>query len=407
VYTWVAGGDIWYSHLDFDEVLNDRRAALPVPTRSRLPDYYLGLASETGTIIVWRNLDRLHGANWTTTEHQLCSRIARMFRYFLIDGKRIRINGQDILPYDPMFLMERAQSASISATQYGDVLRYSVTGSVTTAPCAPVSQIEVRFSEIPVSQLAMLSDQQKRHLGISNGAGVSIVRSGREIDYGWFFIDKRRENYDDWWRCEIRFNSPLDELFGVNQIKQGIRPSEALKNILKKDLSGVSRTLNVRARVAHQQVAESRRTGHAMEFASQVDHLLRPLKRTAECQAEAQNYLACAPGSVALPAMGITYDVVFEPLDEAVFYRAEYRSERLTVIINTMHDFYTDRYACLKESACPKCHQAREFIDLVLIALARSEMLNREKPGQDCFAPILHDWSRAIAVFCGDRRSAR
>ena len=30
--------------------------------------------------------------------------------------------------------------------------------------------------------------------------------ANREIDFGWFFMgNKRRENYDDWWRCEVKF----------------------------------------------------------------------------------------------------------------------------------------------------------------------------------------------------------
>jgi hypothetical protein len=44
-----------------------------------------------------------------------------------------------------------------------------------------------------------LSNEEKSSLGISKRAGVSILRGGREIDYGWHFMgSKRKENYDDW-----------------------------------------------------------------------------------------------------------------------------------------------------------------------------------------------------------------
>ncbi len=36
----------------------------------------------------------------------------------------------------------------------------------------------------------------------------------RESDYGWFFMGpKRKENYDDWWRCEVAFFSGCRRAF--------------------------------------------------------------------------------------------------------------------------------------------------------------------------------------------------
>ena len=89
-------------------------------------------------------------------------------------------------------------------------------------------------------------------MGVSKGAGVSIVRAGREIDHGWFFMgDKRKENYDDWWRCEVRFEPSLDELFGVTHTKQQVYPCAALLEILTPDLEQAARALNpIAARLA-------------------------------------------------------------------------------------------------------------------------------------------------------------
>jgi hypothetical protein len=52
----------------------------------------------------------------------------------------------------------------------------------------------------------------------------------REIDKGWYFMGKKRqENYDDWWRCEVRFPPAIDELFGVTHSKQGISPVQEFR----------------------------------------------------------------------------------------------------------------------------------------------------------------------------------
>src|SRR5260370_336789 len=66
------------------------------------------------------------------------------------------------------------------------------------------STVTVSFSELPVDTWHSLSNKAKRQHAIAKGAGVSIVRAGREIDHGWYFMaDKRAENYDDWWGCQI------------------------------------------------------------------------------------------------------------------------------------------------------------------------------------------------------------
>ena len=59
---------------------------------------------------------------------------------------------------------------------------------------------------------------------------------------------KRKENYDDWWRCEIAFPPDLDELFGVTHTKQKVNPTEALNGILVPDLERIARELNALVR---------------------------------------------------------------------------------------------------------------------------------------------------------------
>lgn len=53
--------------------------------------------------------------------------------------------------------------------------------------------------------------------------GISVVRAGREIDFGAFdFYDKTNNPYHRWWGCEICFDPVLDEVFGVANNKQQV-----------------------------------------------------------------------------------------------------------------------------------------------------------------------------------------
>ena len=76
-----------------------------------------------------------------------------------------------------------------------------------------------------------------------------MIRGDREIDYGWFFMgDKRKENYDDWWRCEIKFHPDLDEAFGVTHTKQDIKETEYLKKLLVPHIEDIAHKLHYRVR---------------------------------------------------------------------------------------------------------------------------------------------------------------
>src|SRR5439155_19936139 len=108
-------------------------------------------------------------------------------------------------------------------------------------------------------------------------AGVSIVRAGREIDYGWFFMgQKRRENYDDWWRCEVRFEPALDELFGVTHTKQVIQPREKLLAAITPDVERIARELNMRARKAFAKVKAQGCKRKSEKLAERYDSLIEP-----------------------------------------------------------------------------------------------------------------------------------
>ncbi len=121
---------------------------------------------------------------------------------------------------DPMFL--QSSSAVHGAQQFGDVLRYRLPTDHGDG------EIFIRFAELPVDKWHKFTSDEKRNLGITNTPSISILRADREIDRGWFFMGaKRRENYDDWWRCEVRFDPALDELFGITHSKQTVVPCEA------------------------------------------------------------------------------------------------------------------------------------------------------------------------------------
>jgi hypothetical protein len=248
---------------------------------------------------------------------------------------------------DPLFCLASPRPGS---APFGEELAYEVTTA------AARDTVTVRFVELPVRRWHALADADKRRLGIVGGAGVSILRHQREIDFGWFFMgSKRRENYDDWWRAEIDFPPTLDEAFGVTNLKQGIRPQMHLVDLLAPDIEAMARALNARAR-------------------ARFDTLkIEASSRPACAQAERAEKLLEATHPSSTPARSRRYKLRVVPFPTSQALRFRIRARTVTVEVNEKHPFFRDVYAPLLTADPGAGHASlRQSFEVALLALART-----------------------------------
>jgi hypothetical protein len=221
--------------------------------------------------------------------------------------------------------------------------------------------------------------------GILNGAGISIVRGGREIDYGWFFMGrKRRENYDDWWRCEVSFEPVLDEAFGITHTKQQIRPREYLLEILTPDFENMARTLNSRVRQAHLDIKAVQGAEETERIATERGRLLKPLPRKGKSSRDqtallgqlVKRYPALRERGPARKNGTIRYRVVEDRFRETTFYNFVLDDNRLILAMNSEHPFYRKLYRLLNADTPANGEAAtiKTQIDLLILAAARAEV---------------------------------
>ncbi|MBT6472285.1 MAG: hypothetical protein HOK52_13640 [Candidatus Marinimicrobia bacterium] len=245
VMTWRKSQQYLWSHLDVDEISRGEQIDIPIvePRKSLLIDRPIDI--NQGTHIWWRNCDRLSAKSVKILIKQLHKDIGRIYRRILNENIAISINGQNVLGYDPLFQMKGLNKKG--AKTYGKELVFEIM-SKNIKNKGP-HKVSVRFVELPVEKWHTLTNQEKKKFNITKRAGISILRNKREIDYGWYFFgNKRKENYDDWWRCELNFEPDLDEEFGVTHNKQGINPSKYIKDILSPDLERIALDLSKRVR---------------------------------------------------------------------------------------------------------------------------------------------------------------
>ena len=202
VYSWLRAGFVNYSYLDVDEILAETLGEIPTARPTSVPAWAQRYIGKTGTLVVWQKCDKIVKDSTSLQLPTDCTlQLGRIFRYFIWGGTRIMVNGHVVVPIDPLFCHRRTPLAG--AKQYGTPLVYKIR---IPNKSDQASTVRVRFSELPVAEWQDMPIQEKRRFGIVKGAGVSLVRAQREIAYGWYCLgEKRRENYDDWWRCENCF----------------------------------------------------------------------------------------------------------------------------------------------------------------------------------------------------------
>lgn len=404
VFTWQKPGSVIQSYLDVDEIAKGTMTEVPEPRAAALPKWAGKVESKSGTLVVWTRCDRLDHRRVSTIARKLAPPLGRIFRYYLWDGVTVLVNGVKVEPVDPLYLHEG--SPEPGAQVYGKPIEYPVEARGSNGTVEGTGKVIVTFSELPVRSWHQLSNEEKRQLGVSNGAGVSVVRANREIDFGWFFMgSKRRENYDDWWRCEIRFDPVLDEAFGITHTKQQIHPQDYLVEILTPDIENLAKALNGRVRSTHLQVRAVDRTVEVERIASEKDQLLKPLPKAsgAEQDSVIENLKKRHPSlrDVAPPEENgsIQYRIVQDTVRDTSFFTHTYKDGLLVLVLNPEHPFYKKIYKPLIENETKENRELRSQLDLLLLAAARAEAAATRDAQREALAQFRKTWSDNVATF--------
>jgi hypothetical protein len=387
VWTSRGKGAIWWSYLDVTEISEKGLKAIPRPQRvGNQPS----IPKSRGTCVELSRCDRLDPVKRNALTKLLQSELGRIFRHIIDGGIRITLDGVAIVPIDPLFSIGAGKWSK--GALFGPPLKFPIRipDSKTT------SEVIVFFSELPVKQWLDLPNKVKRQIGIANGGGVSVVRAAREVDYGWFFMGKkRRENYDDWWRCEIHYEPALDELFGLTHTKQRIRPTLALAQIIVPEIEAIARTLNARVRRAFAQVKTASRISPSERKATESDILLDPPSLFAE------KLDARKADRQAQVLAGLDYNLTTKPVKSGAIFEAFLRGNTVEVHLNTRHVFYEQVYSRIKNEKSVRSVDALKLIELMMLAYSRAELSLSTQTRSRHAAQLRFAWGEVLTSFLG------
>lgn len=266
VYT-VQNGNILYNHIDLNEIYLSGEPFLPDTEKVKKINIPLITTGKfktptTGTIVRWVSPNKVKPKTAKTLVSHIEQQIGRTFRYFIDgftdkEGKKFKskinvlvydYNGvnyepnnfssiKNIVPFDPMFLMKVTQMNKFfpeckhpTSELYNEVIKKTFKVKYNE---------EIVDTDVEIKLSYCSQDERKKYgrnagdtpfgkkylhrnlIGTSGYNNISIVREGREIDYGNFgFIGDVSDPRERWWSAEIRVEPIIDSIIGIDNKKQ-------------------------------------------------------------------------------------------------------------------------------------------------------------------------------------------
>lgn len=272
VYSWQNGiENCRNTYLDIDLINKGEQKEFSEPELVSFPEKYMEYInyiwdnkafdfSNAGTLVIWKNCDNVSPKTIKPLFDRLEFELGRKFRHLIAEGSHniYLLHSQNeclnrtVMPNDPLFLM-RPNLVLGNLNKPDDILPRN--NKNFTEPLfepftneefpegimkIPVeyrerdskekrkSNVTLRFSVVrrefyDITAISGNPGGTKMGQHVKKLEGISIVRAGREIDFGQFdFYSNLNLPEHRWWGCEISFTPELDEAFGVSNNKQHV-----------------------------------------------------------------------------------------------------------------------------------------------------------------------------------------
>lgn len=472
VYTRTKKTDpITMSWLNLDDYRSFDQQCVPEPVHADLPDFikkYMkknGLEFEHGTVVVWRDPDQLTYKSPKVLEGHLLDDFGVTYQY-LLDNRELVVNGTKVQPVDPLFLNPKArlflaesEGGAIDVlgkplTIWAHYFLDETTGALrlekVTDPTSvdrsdpnfrAVGAIAVHIARLPYG-FAMgdkgkdVPEEARQRFEIrKTRRGMSFVRAGREIETLDAFPRSARDKASglgDWpllqsyayhWGIEVAFGPEFDDIFGITNDKQRVRPIDDFWRLLAQE--GIDAALNrentwqsttrekeQQKRRAEKAKAEDKPTP-AEEAAATVPvitgkKIAIPDRSKPDARRRGEEEITRRARETELPVDEIRKvreeeekrrQVKIDYFDDAQgpFMVPEWVGLQMVVKVNRLHPFFTVVYGEVVNLVGG--YKAKQGLDVLLIALGTAELELTEATAQQQYQYLRENvWSKFLAV---------
>lgn len=458
VYTRTPDEDGWrHTYVDLDEMDEHGDTRPPAAENKELPKH-LDLENrnkDSGTIIVFEKCDDPQRATANGMESHLTGEISRIYRRFLDAGKTITINGIELAPKDPLYMMDgcynpyeiplvddpyHEETIMVEAPEEDAEGKYEVTLRVVWLDVEAI-RTKDEWSGDWMSEVGLIEDNQ----------GFSLVRNGREITNGvnfGLFSPHADKNY---MRAEIEFPSELDKRFGIQTDKSRVSLKEPMKDKLSAALGGTTTQIQRRTReritklkAEQDKNKDESEPSTSEEAAEKADKYLKSRQKLSDDEEdqieqeieeekeerikeieerddldedEKEEVIEREERRYERRKSSSSFNITTETLGSGKFYEADIRGKQANAIINDGHDFH-EAYRRVKSGDAGVFGEEMDegmnlreiqaeasiLVDLLLLSASHAELRMQEEFGRADEAVRYIDrfqdeWSTALRLF--------
>ena len=452
---------IFKSYLDLGEILNGSQSEYKCEKVNNYPTDFLHLVdgSESGTLIIWKDIDRMNEDSKAYSESVdekiagLAFFLARTYRVFIDKGLNIYLPDKNkdlfaflepLAPYDPTFQIENKLAESLAEE--------SMKGELVEEGQLTIGKEIVKWRVYLTPEVTRLvrgggglagpkSEHQFKRLHIPDNQGkISFLRHDREISYTkvpyMIPVDKGDKDgaLDRHIGIEVLFSPNLDEYFQVRHIKRGVEPVKKLRDELKNVLTKPIKAARSRIRKLWDEVSEAKREEffnedlsggrERSEETAKVSNASMPLGRSGETitPAEEQEILIQAAQDAGITNEEDQAKFVEQVQDSPIkaieiskgwigkgLLEIEHLNKTLLIKINQRHPFIKDVYLPLKEANLKGVSEMEpeyvselirkgiEGIDLLFFAYAKAESMHPDP--ESVYLELREDWGKFAATY--------
>lgn len=272
VYSWQDGAENCYSSfLDIDMIGKGEQTKIEPAEKKEILQEYKKYAtkglklvdsefdfSQHGTLVIWKNCDNVVPSTVAALFRRLEFSFGKKYRHLICDGRtniylvhdtKDQYN-EKVMPNDPLFLMnnnivlgnplnpEELQKGKFKEnseplfepyrTEHcpDGIKTIKVKYWDRTTKTVEEGEVKLTFSIVKSKFYdSITKDPGNTPMGkyVGRLEGISVVREGREIDFGEFgFYSSTNNPNHRWWGCEISFGRELDQAFKVANNKQHV-----------------------------------------------------------------------------------------------------------------------------------------------------------------------------------------
>jgi len=422
---------------------------IDAPTEQPIPEDLAEMFPEgSGTVVVWSQVDRLEEGRRARDANELRveveKELSRIFRFFINDGIVIRINGKELMPHDPLMLMENTWADQVLHESLKKSAGYSSKDGHFPATLIWEEEIKVagslaniritRYPKEIVRKRYMGGDELAQKLRVPENEGqISFVRLNREVSYTNVpkIFPRGVSDPDRFIGIEVGFTPSLDEYFGIRNVKRGVEPHGELRNrirmILQKHLTTARKQIDEiwgkasredadtkgehagivgAVKEADRTMPKGRAKGPSDEKEKQriLDDLAKDVVGSGdEKKKEREEYLQ------KLKELPFVVESVDFPGTN--FIDIQHVNGHVLIRINTRHRFYREMWEPVREismrdpgsvsgaDAVKAARRTIEALTLLLIAYGKAESMH-ENP-QDQYGELRSFWGQFLSSLMG------